>query len=116
VIRLVAALFILATAQAAAGDRRICGEPARNERGEIIRRADVLAKFQRLHPCPATGRQKGACKGWAKDHVIPLACGGCDAVENLQWLPNAIKSARGTYPKDRWERRVYCNQTVRMPE
>ncbi len=113
------AIFIIlaiAAGQAEAGDKRICGEPARNERGDIIRRADVLDEFQRLHPCPSTGARRGACKGWAKDHIIPLACGGCDAVENLQWLPNAIKSAGGTSPKDRWERKVYCNQPGRLPE
>jgi hypothetical protein len=106
----------LLAGHADAGDRRICGEPARNERGDIIRRADVLAEFQRQHPCPATGSRRGACKGWAKDHVIPLACGGCDAVENLQWLPHQIKSARGTYPKDRWERRVYCKKPATPPD
>jgi hypothetical protein len=51
------------------------------------------------------------------DHTIPLACGGCDAVVNLSWLPTAIKSGGSPQNKDRWERRVYCspNQLVQMP-
>jgi hypothetical protein len=76
--------------------------------GSIRRRADVLAAFKRQHPCPANGATTGACPGWAMDHIVPLVCGGCDEVSNLQWLPNQIKSAAGIYPKDRWEQRVYC--------
>lgn len=89
-------------------DPRYCGPAFRDENGRIMRSQQVLADFQRAHPCPSTGKTTGACPGWAKDHVIPLVCGGCDAVSNLQWLPNQIKSASGPLPKDRWEQRVYC--------
>lgn len=57
----------------------------------------VAREFEREHPCPATG---GACPGWVKDHVVPLACGGPDAVANLQWQTAADAAA-----KDKWERR-----------
>jgi len=40
----------------------------------------VTREFQREHPCPSTGRTSGACPGYRKDHVVPLACGGPDAV------------------------------------
>jgi len=36
------------------------------------------------------------------DHVIPLACGGGDAVINLQWLLTAMWRE-----KAKWERRIY---------
>jgi len=88
-------------------DTRYCGAPLRDEDGRIARRSDVLVVFQRLYPCPATGKPSGACPGWAKDHVIPLAVGGCDSVSNLQWLPNELKSCPGDTCKDRWERKVY---------
>jgi hypothetical protein len=88
-------------------EQRYCGPPARNPDGSIRRRADVLAAFQRAHPCPSTGATTGACPGWSKDHVVPLAACGCDAVSNLQWLPDGAKSASGDLPKDRWERKVY---------
>jgi 5-methylcytosine-specific restriction endonuclease McrA len=91
-------------------ETRYCGPPARTAQGDILRRADVRAAFKRAHPCPSTGQTTGACPGWAIDHVIPLACGGCDSVSNMQWLPDAIKSAAGSAPKDRWERQVYCRQ------
>ena len=91
---------------------RYCGPPARDASGTIIRSSSVLSAFQRAHPCPSTGLKSGSCPGWAKDHVVPLACGGCDAVYNLQWLPNAMKSAAGVIPKDRWERVVYADPTV----
>lgn len=96
---------------------RVCGEPARSASGAILRRSDVLREFQKVHPCPSTGKTTGSCPGWSKDHVIPMACGGCDAVWNLQWLPVQIKSAAGTLPKDRWERKINCEpfQLVVLP-
>ena len=57
-------------------------------------------EFQRLHPCPSTGRTTGACHGYVKDHIVPLVCGGPDSVDNLQWQMVAAAKA-----KDRWERK-----------
>jgi hypothetical protein len=92
-------------------DSRYCHEePLRDAQGKIARRADVIAAFQRLHPCPSTGETTGACRGWAKDHVVPLAVGGCDSVSNLQWLPLSLKSCMGRLCKDRWERNVYVRK------
>lgn len=96
---------------AALEEMRYCGPPARGADGSIKRSATVLTRFKQAHPCPVTGLSSGGCSGWSIDHVIPLACGGCDAVSNLQWLPNAIKScaaSTGLPCKDRWERAIYC--------
>jgi hypothetical protein len=65
------------------------------------RSREVTREFQREHPCPSTGRTSGACPGYRKDHVKPLACGGPDAVWNLQW--QTVAEARA---KDRWERKT----------
>jgi hypothetical protein len=65
------------------------------------RSREVTREFQREHPCPSTGQTSGACPGYRKDHVIPLACGGPDAVSNLQW--QTVHDARA---KDRWERKT----------
>jgi hypothetical protein len=62
------------------------------------RSASVKREFQLTHPCPATGRTSGACPGYVKDHVVPLACGGPDAPSNMQWQTRADAKA-----KDRWE-------------
>jgi hypothetical protein len=62
------------------------------------RSASVKREFQLTHPCPATGRTSGACPGYVKDHILPLACGGPDAVSNLQW--QTIGDAKA---KDKWE-------------
>lgn len=99
-------------------ETRYCGEPKRNAKGEIVRRADVLAAFKKAHPCPATGLSTGSCPGWQMDHTIPLKCGGCDSVSNLAWLPVVIKAGPGQFPKDRWELKVYCSpqELVPMPE
>lgn len=96
----------LALADSALEETRYCGAPLRHHDGRILRRMDVLVAFRDLYPCPATGEKRGACPGWAIDHVIPLAVGGCDAVRNLQWLPVELKSCAGNC-KDRWEREIY---------
>jgi hypothetical protein len=57
----------------------------------------VTEEFQRLHPCPSTGKKTGACPGWVKDHRIALCKGGADAVWNLQW--QAVPEAKA---KDKW--------------
>lgn len=103
-------LLSLVAALAAAVDPRYCGPPERDAEGRIVRSAEPVRAFRALYACPSTGRYAGACPGWALDHVVPLACGGCDAVGNLQWLPVETKSAAGSLPKDRWERRVYCTK------
>ena len=89
--------------------------PHRDSDGSISRRADVLITFRRIHVCPSTGKTKGPCPRWQIDHVIPLACGGCDAVSNLQWLPVAIKTCTSAGCKDRWERKIYCNTVRYLP-
>lgn len=88
-------------------DYRYQGVVHRNANGSTARSQQVIAAFKKEWACPATGLHSGPCPGWAIDHVIPLDCGGVDAVWNLQWLPDQIKSARGEYSKDHFERRVY---------
>lgn len=58
------------------------------------RDASVLHQFRKAHPCPATGKIKGACPGWQIDHIVPLCAGGADAVGNLQWLTRAAHAAK----------------------
>lgn len=82
-------------------ETRYCGTPKREVDGDIARSPTVIRIFRRIHRCPTTGLQTGACPGWAVDHVIPLACGGCDAVPNLQWLDDKAKAL-----KDGYERRI----------
>ena len=81
----------------------------RDAKGTIIRRADVIAAFRRIHPCPSTGLYKGACPNWQLQHVSPLACGGIDAVSNLMWAHVSIKTgsaANCPYCLDRVERKI----------
>lgn len=54
----------------------------------------VLIEFQQLRPCPSTGKPRGPCPGWEKDHIIPLGCGGADHPDNLQWLTVAEHKAK----------------------
>jgi hypothetical protein len=64
----------------------------------------VNANFSE-HPCPPTGKTSGGCPGYPKDYIKPLACGGPDAVWNLQW--QTVAEARA---KDRWERKICTRQ------
>ena len=81
-------------------DTRYCGKPDRNADGSIKRSYKVRKEFERLYPLPAQYNRDD----WQVDHVIPLAIGGCDSVNNMQWLPKAIKTCSSDYCKDRWER------------
>jgi hypothetical protein len=42
--------------------------------------------------------RQAAGPGYIKDHIVPLACGGPDAVSNLQW-----QTIRDVKAKDKWE-------------
>jgi hypothetical protein len=76
--------------------------PARatEHRSRTVRTAAAKRAFRRLHPCPATGLRKGPCAGYVIDHVKPLACGGPDSPDNMQWQTIADAKA-----KDAVERR-----------
>ena len=87
-------------------ETRYCGSPVRNADGSIKRSSTVLVKFKTIHPCPSTLLTSGSCPGWSMNHTIPLACGGCDSVSNLQWLPNDIKTCTGPHCVDRFERKI----------
>jgi hypothetical protein len=67
----------------------------------IKRSQSAKVEFKREHPCPANGATKGPCKGYVIDHVNPLACGGPDRPENMQWQTVAEGKA-----KDKWERKA----------
>lgn len=47
------------------------------------------AHFKRDHPCPATGKSKGPCKGYNVDHKQSLMTGGADHPDNMQWVKTA---------------------------
>lgn len=88
---------------------RVGGIVGRGTDGAIRRSQAVVRAFRKQWACPATGQTSGPCPGWAVDHVIPLACGGVDAIYNMQWLPLELKSAADNGAKDRFERKVYRN-------
>ena len=88
-------------------DPKFCGFVPRTATGDIKRSSHELALFQKNNPCPSTGLTTGACPGWAKNHIWPIACGGCDKAEtNMQWLPNQTKSCNLDSCVDRFERKI----------
>jgi len=76
----------------------LAGQAQAGER--IPRSAKARAVFMYDHPCPSTGLQYGPCPGWMLDHIKPLACGGADAPENMQW-----QTIGDAIAKDKWERK-----------
>ena len=85
-----------------AGERRTAprSEPrdqARAQRSRMVptqRSSAARREFQRLHPCPSTGKATGACGGHVVDHIIPLKRGGLDAPSNMQWQTIAEAKAK----------------------
>ncbi len=67
----------------------------------IKRSQSAKVEFKHQQPCPSTGASKGPCKGYVIDHINPLACGGPDRPENMQWQTTAEGKA-----KDKWERKA----------
>lgn len=67
--------------------------------GRSVRSTAAKDSFKHQHPCPATGKPSGPCRGYVIDHVKPLACGGADDPSNMQWQTVAEGRA-----KDKWER------------
>ena len=101
-------------AQGSINDPRYCGEPARTSAGLIKRNRAVLRQFAKVFPCPATLKPVPSCPGWEIDHTIPLASGGCDAIHNLTWLPDKIKTCPGYLCKDSWERTYHATPRQRV--
>lgn len=100
----------IVTSAMAAGhliETRYCWPIVRDANGVIVRSASVTREFQKQHPCPVTGLTYGVCPGWQKNHIIPLACGGCDHVNNMMWTPVEIKTCTAWYCIDRFERLIY---------
>jgi len=91
---LIAAITTLAHAQ----NTQRCRTCERDDRGRIARSRAARTQFRSDNPCPATGETKGPCPGYVIDHIKPLACGGTDEPENMQWQ---TKSA--AHAKDKWE-------------
>jgi len=95
--------FLMQEAEAGPLDETVfCGPPPRDADGDIIRSSAITRAFKKLHPCPSTHLTFGPCPGWIMDHPKPLACGYCDSVDNMQWLPYEMWLA-----KSKWELKVY---------
>jgi hypothetical protein len=52
---------------------------------ETVRDPAQVRAFRSIHPCPATGKARGACPDHVVDHIVPLCAGGADSPANMQW-------------------------------
>ena len=105
-----AAVLLFSGLAIADTDPRYCGieNIERDHQNKIIRSKAEYNRFRSWWKCPSTLEFKGACPRWSVDHPIPLADGGCDQAENMQWLKIEIKNCAGDDCKDRWELEVYA--------
>jgi hypothetical protein len=114
ILALLASLLFAQPALADVGrteEIRCCVPVERDRYNQIKRSESVKRAFRKRWPCPVAPEDLNApCHGWSIDHIIPLVCGGKDALSNMQWLPNEIKSAAGVFAKDRFEQKIYCKQ------
>jgi hypothetical protein len=53
--------------------------------GKMHRSTTAKNEFKREYPCPSNGNNHGPCPGYVIDHIVPLACGGFDRPDNMQW-------------------------------
>jgi hypothetical protein len=77
-----------------------CESCPRDKNGKIKRSKEATRAFQRINPCPATGKTSGKCPGYVIDHIVPLANGGADDPSNMQWQTKEAAKA-----KDKVERK-----------
>ena len=71
------------------GRRFGCAGCARDAAGRPLAGDAARQAFLAATPCPAPGASGGGCPGYVVDHATPLACGGDDVVQNLQWQREA---------------------------
>ena len=69
--------------------------------GKTSRDPHQRAAFVKQHPCPSTGKTRGACPGYVVDHIKPLCAGGADRPSNMQW--QTVAEAK---KKDREEQKM----------
>jgi hypothetical protein len=91
VIRILALAGILAIT--AAAEQRSAPRSERRDQAQALRgrtkapprNSSARREFQRLHPCPSSGKPTGACPGYVVDRIVPLKRGGLDEPSNMQW-------------------------------
>ncbi len=72
----------------------ICSDALGLERDLKARRT-----FLGTNACPSTGKYHGACPGFQVDHKRPLAAGGKDDPDNMQWLSISDHKAKTSYER-----------------
>lgn len=81
----------------------------RDAHGKIKRSEKAKNDFKAANPCPSNGKRSGSCPDYVIDHVQPLACGGADSPDNMQW-----QTVSAGKEKDGWERDDCSAQKKRL--
>jgi hypothetical protein len=73
-------------------NQRVYGAPIQ---GPIVtsaasRSQRAKSDFQRMTPCPVTGKSTGTCPGYTIAYKKSLARGGANAPGNMEWKPTQL--------------------------
>lgn len=77
-------------------NQRVYGAPIQ---GPIVATASsrtqrARSDFQRLKPCPTTGRTQGACPGYTIGYIKPLRQGGANTAGNMRWQATQVAKVK----------------------
>jgi hypothetical protein len=97
-LMLIVAMLAMLTQLAYAHNSQYAQGVQRDSHGKIARSQSAKNQFKKQHPCPSTGKSRGACKGYVIDHIKPLKRGGADKPSNMQW-----QTSKDAKAKDRTE-------------
>jgi hypothetical protein len=84
-------------------DQRVYGAPIQGPivTSQASRTQRARSEFQRVKPCPSTGKASGACPGYSIAYKKSLKSGGANTAGNMEWKPTQVaKTAKSsTAPK-----------------
>jgi len=77
-------------------NQRVYGAPIQ---GPIVtsaasRTQRARSDFQRVKPCPSTGKSTGACPGYTIAYKTALKSGGANTAGNMLWKPTQVAKTK----------------------
>jgi hypothetical protein len=73
-------------------DQRVYGAPIQGPivTSQVSRTSRAKSEFQRLKPCPSTGKASGTCPGYSIAYRKSLKSGGANTAGNMEWKATQV--------------------------